>query len=66
MNALTTYDKNDQTQGRVCPGCGVEFTPTPPSRVYCRPTCGARHQRSGQVELPLLDEPVTELPTRGG
>ena len=50
---------------RVCPGCGVKFEPTPPTRAYCRPTCQARHQRRGQAALPLLDEPTTELPTGG-
>ncbi len=57
---------------KTCPGCSTRFVPIPPSRVYCRPTCGARHQRTGQALLPLHSEPVSELPstprrgTRGG
>lgn len=38
---------------RVCPGCGLSFTPTPPTRRFCRPTCQARHQRRGQGSLPF-------------
>jgi hypothetical protein len=58
MNAPTTYDTNDKTrraQQRVCPGCGVQFTPTPLTRTYCRPTCKLRHERQ---QRPLFVEPL--------
>ena len=46
----------------ICPGCGTVFEPVPPSRRFCRPVCGAKHQRRGQAVLPLFDVLVTELP----
>ena len=46
---------------RVCPGCNREFEPTPRSRQFCRPSCQARYQRTGQAALPLLDGPASEL-----
>jgi hypothetical protein len=49
----------------TCPGCGVEFTPVPPTRVYCRPSCAARHQHQQGQQAPRLplDLLVTELPS---
>ncbi len=52
-----------------CPGCGS--TAVLPGRVYCRPSCKAKHQwRSTTPRLPgLLDEAAvlrTELPPRRG
>ena len=66
----SAFSRNKPTTGaalakkeKTCPGCSATFVPVPPSRVYCRPVCGARHQLRGQRELPLLDPLVTELPT---
>lgn len=48
----------------VCPGCSKAFTPTPPSRLYCRPSCRVRHL-SREPLLPglcLMDPTTSELP----
>ena len=51
----------------ACPGCGGEVTIT--GRVYCRPSCRARHQwRQAQERRPLLERDDvlrTELPAAG-
>ena len=51
----------------ACTGCGGEVSIT--GRVYCRPSCRARHQwRQAQERRPLFDKDDvlrTELPAAG-